>query len=220
MNPANWSLGCGYWYGMGFLYDGNGNDKYLSSTRSQAAGAHFCIGGFIDEGGNDTHILWDEQSVGCGFGHDYTVAFFLDKRGDDSYKVQGDGLGFAINKSQVFFFDTEGNDTYTTSGKGHNYGWNNFDVSNPPNVDFFYHLYSDQVSIFADLKGEDKYFTIEYPDGKKAPDERMSDGKMIFFPEKKDTLASKRYYGIGKDFDNFGGPEIEHFKNKLKKRFP
>jgi len=215
---GNWSLGCGYWYGMGFIYDGSGDDKYLSASWSQAAGAHFCIGGLIDEGGNDTHTLWEEQSVGCGFGHDFTVALFLDKGGNDVYKVKDDGLGFAINKSQVFFIDTEGDDTYITSGKGHNYGWNNFDVHNPPFEEFFYHLFADQVCIFTDIKGNDKYLTKEYPDGKEESDKRMADGIKLLTPENKDTLASKRYYGIGMDFKDFTGPEIEYFRDKLKRR--
>lgn len=92
-----------------------------------------------------------------GFAHDYTIAHFIDKKGDDIYKLKDEGLGYAINMSQVFFFDNEGDDQYFADGKKFNYGWNDFDKSNPPDVGMRYHLYSDQICLFADLKGEDSY---------------------------------------------------------------
>ncbi|MGA2297313.1 MAG: hypothetical protein ABSG15_07190, partial [FCB group bacterium] len=80
---GNWSQGCGYWYGMGFLYDGGGNDKYKSTTWSMACGAHFCISGLFDEGGDDEYTMWENQSVGMGFGHDFTITIFFDRSGND-----------------------------------------------------------------------------------------------------------------------------------------
>lgn len=216
---GNWSAGCGYWYGMGFLYDGSGNDKYHTSTWAQAAGAHFCIAALIDEDGDDEHICWDEQSNGIGFGHDFTVSLFLDRKGNDYYKMKDDGLGFAINKSDVFFFDLEGDDTYIRGPKARSYGWNNFDLHNPPNVEMLYHLYTNQVCMFADVAGKDKYFMQEYPDGKLYPDSVMKDGAELRFPSVRDTLASNKYYGIGKDFDGWNGAPIEYFRDKMKKRF-
>src|SRR3989339_137702 len=217
---ANWSLGCGYWYGIGFIYDGAGNDKYHSASWSQAAGAHFCIGALIDEGGNDEHILWEEQSVGIGFGHDYTVALFLNRGGNDKYQLKDDGLGFAINKSQVFMFDTDGDDTYIRSGKGRNYGWNNFDSNNPPEVESIFHLYSDQICFFADVNGTDKYILKDYDNGKESVDTLMKDGAENFVPADKSNLASKKFYGLGKDFTDWKGPEIEFFRDKMKKKYP
>ena len=217
---ANWSLGCGYWYGMGFLYDGAGDDKYISASWTQAAGAHFCIGALFDEGGNDEHILWEDQSVGLGFGHDYTIAVLLNRGGDDLYKLKDDGLGFAINKSQVFFFDTGGNDSYITGGKGNNYGWNNFESNNPPGVESVYHLYSNQICLFADLKGNDSYNIINYVTNEETVDSRMKNGTEIFFQPDHNKFPSLRYFGLGKDFDNWDGPEIEYFMDKMRKKFP
>ncbi|NQS98455.1 MAG: hypothetical protein HQ591_08380 [candidate division Zixibacteria bacterium] len=218
---ANWSLGCGYWYGMGFVYDGSGNDTYKSASWTQAAGAHFCIGALIDEAGNDVHQCWEEQSVGMGFGHDYTIALFLNRGGDDVYKLKDNGLGYAINMSQVFFFDTAGEDRYITGGKGDNYGWNNFDRFNPPIIGAFQVLFSNQICLFADMDGKDNYTIIDYETGAKGVDERMSDGAEIFFPTEAelDSLANKRYYGLGKDFKDWDGPEMEYFRDKMKKRF-
>ncbi|MEA3494608.1 MAG: hypothetical protein U9R42_01075 [Bacteroidota bacterium] len=216
---GGWSQGCGYWYGSGYLYDGTGNDKYHSTHWSQAAGAHFCIGVLIDEGGNDEHVNWGKLAAGIGFGHDYTIAIFLNKGGNDTYKVHNDGFGYAINKSQVFFFDTEGDDKYIT-GEGHHYGWNNFDKQNPPGISSVYHLYSDQICFFADLKGKDVYLKENFETGKQSDDERMKDGGERIIPstEEKEKLSLKRYYGISEDFKNYNGKEIEFFRNKLKQK--
>ena len=218
---ANWSLGCGYWYGMGFAYDGGGDDVYRSASWTQAAGAHFCIGALIDEAGDDIHECWAEQSVGMGFGHDFTIALFLNRGGDDTYKLKDEGLGFAINMSQVFFFDTDGNDRYITGGAKHNYGWNNFEQYNPPIIGAFQLLFADQICFFADIAGKDEYLTIEYPTGKTAVDERMGDGVIRFIPTsaERDSLANKRYYGLGKDFKDWTGPEMESFRDKMRRRF-
>lgn len=218
---ANWSLGCGYWYGMGFCYDGGGNDKYISASWAQAAGAHFCIGALIDEAGDDYHECWQEQSVGMGFGHDITVALFLNRGGDDTYKLKDNGLGYAINMSQVFFFDTAGKDTYITGGKGDNYGWNNYDKYNPPIIGAFHTLFANQIAVFADVDGEDEYLTEDFDSGEKGIDERLKNGGEIYFPTdvQRDSLANKNYYGIGIDFRDFQGPPVEYFRDKMKKRF-
>jgi hypothetical protein len=218
---AQWAQGCGYWYGAGFLWDGAGNDQYKATGWSQAAGAHFCIGALVDEGGDDQYTIWAEQSQGVGFGHDYTVALFLDRRGDDKYEVGGDGLGFAINMSQVFCFDLEGKDHYLRGVKGRAYGWNNWEQNNPPVLGTFSSLFSDQVCLFGDLTGQDRYLQAETLTGKSRPDSLMQDNAQIFSPTvaQRDTLSNKRYYGLGVDFGTWSGPPIEAFRDKMQKRY-
>ncbi len=217
---ANWSLGCGYWYGMGFIYDGGGGDVYRSAGWTQAAGAHFCIGALIDEGGDDRHECWAEQSSGIAFGHDYTIALFLNRGGNDVYRLKDDGLGNAINMSQIFFFDTGGNDEYITSGIRNNYGRNNYKRFNPPILAAFPTLYSNQICLFADAAGQDSYKTENPVTGKLAPDKRMGDGVQYFFPlpSERDSLSNRRYFGLAQDFESWRGPEIEFFRDKMKKR--
>ncbi|MFH1049937.1 MAG: hypothetical protein V1779_03285 [bacterium] len=216
---GNWSQGCGYWYGMGFLWDGKGNDKYRSTSWSMASGAHFCISGLFDEAGDDDFEIWYEQGVGMGFGHDFTVTYFLNRGGNDKYKLQENGFGYAINTSQVFFFDTDGNDTYITGSKGHNFGWNNFTQHNPPELSSMYLLYADQIALFGDLGGMDKYINIDLETCNEKPDERLKDNGQIFYPTatERDSLANKRHYGLGKDFDNWTLPEIEYFRDKMRR---
>ena len=218
---GNWSLGCGYWYGIGLAYDGSGDDTYKSASWTQGAGAHFCIGAFFDEGGDDIHECWEEPSVGMGFGHDYTLAMFYDRSGNDVYKLRDDGLGYAINMSQVYFIDTEGDDEYITGGKRYNYGWNNFQQYNPPIIGAFQILFSNQICIFTDISGKDVYKNLDPETGIEKTDERLSDGAELFTPTdvERDSLSNKRYYGLGKDFKDWNGPEIEYFRDKMKKRF-
>ncbi len=234
---ANWSLGCGYWYGMGFLYDAGGDDIYRSWNWTQASGAHFCIGALIDEGGDDIHDVLGYQSAGIGFGHDFTIALFLDRNGDDLYRLKQDGLGYAINMSQVFFFDTDGNDRYLTGGKGSNYGANNFTQYNPPILGALPLLYADQICLFADVHGQDVYLVADFGEDKDKrkiesneylekqikvieDDTRIQDGREVFIPTpaERDSLALKRYYGLAKDFIDFSGPQIEYFRDKMKTR--
>jgi len=226
---ANWSLGCGYWYGIGFAYDGNGNDKYLSASWTQSAGAHFCIGVLIDEAGNDEHICWEEQSNGLAFGHDYTIALFLNRGGDDLYKLKNDGLGYAINNSQVFFIDTDGDDKYITAtgistnlgrkeqniSKSHNFGDMNI-VHNSPNSVSIHYLRSDQICFFADINGNDSYIKMNFETGEESDDIRLKNGSELFSPpaEEIKLLKNKRYFGLGKDFTNWDGVEIKYFRDK------
>jgi hypothetical protein len=218
---AQWAQGCGYWYGSGFLWDGGGDDKYTATGWSQAAGAHFCIGALVDEGGNDQYTIWAEQSQGIGFGHDFTVALFMDRSGDDVYKVGGDGLGFAINMSDVFCFDLDGKDTYVRNAKNHAFGWNNWEQNNPPVLGTFPCLYANQVCLFGDFAGQDSYLMADSPDGKTRPDSLMREGGQFFSPTttQRDTLSNKRYYGLGVDLTNWSGPAIEAFRDKMQKKW-
>lgn len=218
---GGWSQACGYWYGMGFLWDGSGNDYYKATHWSQVAGAHFCIAGLFDLGGNDKFEQWEKLAAGTGFGHDYTIGIFYNQGGNDYYMLNNDGYGYAINKSQVFFIDTEGDDTYIRGGKGHNYGWNNFTQNNPPGVEMIYHLYSNQISIFADIKGNDMYLIRDYETKKEINDTIMANGMEKYYPteKEKENLASRKYYGIGKDFQDWQGNVIGIFRDKMQKKY-
>jgi len=218
----NWATGCGYWYGMGFLWDGGGDDIYRTANWSQVCGAHFCIATLIDQGGNDQHIITGEYSDGIGFGHDFTVGLFLDKEGNDVYRCPGDGLGFAINTSQIFVVDEGGDDTYITTGKKHNFGLNDFTANNPPAIGAFQTLFGDQICIFEDINGKDRYLMEEFGTGKNLGDDpQMKDGAIRFYPtpEERAALPNPRYYGCGRDISDWTGPQIEFFRNKMKKNF-
>ncbi len=212
---GNWSLGCGYWYGMGIAWDGGGDDLYDAGAWSMGSGAHFAIGAQFDESGNDHYELWHPRSYGLAFGHDYVIALFADKAGDDVYRVQGDGFGWAINMSQAFFFDLSGQDRYVCGGEHHHFGQTNYTQNNPPAPAANYHLYSDQVSLFLDLNGEDEYLLQPYPDGEMVPYPSFGEDRQRLHPaqEVRDALANPRHYGLGWDMD--GGAAVEALRWKL-----
>jgi hypothetical protein len=45
---------------------------------------------------------------------------------------------------------------------------------------------------------------------------------VVFTPEPaaRDSLANPRYWGLGVDFQDWQGPPIEYFRDKMQKRFP
>jgi hypothetical protein len=215
---ANWSLGCGYWFGMGFVYEGSGNDTYTSASWSQGSGAHFCIGALIDEEGNDRHTLWEERSEGLCFAHDYTIALFMDRKGNDVYRLKDSGLSRALNMSQVFFFELEGDDIYITSGRGMNFGSSNFDPQTRPGLTSFYHLFSHQISLFADLQGNDTYQQQEYPSGEDRSDPRMNDGALQKTVQPFDTDGGPGNYQIARDFSSEEVWSIRLFRDRLGKQ--
>ncbi len=216
----NWSAGCGYWYGMGFLYDRAGDDEYRSENWSQVAGAHFCIAAHIDEAGDDKHLVMGDYADGLSFGHDYTVGLLLDREGNDTYRNVGDGLCFGINMSQMLFFELAGDDTYITAGTSRNYGANNFKRYDPPPIGAFHHLFSDQICLFGDLAGTDRYLA-ENDEGEQSADPRMSDGGTLFIPtaEERNALSNPRHYGLARDFDDATTPPIPFFEDKMKTRY-
>ena len=66
----------------------------------------------------------------------------------------------------------------------------------------------------------DKYILKDYESGKESEDTLMKDGAENFVPADKSKLASKKYYGFGKDFNDWKGPDIEFFRDKMKKKYP
>ncbi|MDQ1267129.1 MAG: hypothetical protein QG635_2283, partial [Bacteroidota bacterium] len=58
-----------------------------------------------------------------------------------------------------------------------------------------------------------------FESGLQQPDSLMKDGKEVLVPDNPAKLASRRYYGFGKDFTNWGGGEIEMFRDKMQRRY-
>lgn len=108
---GNWGQGCGYWFGTGLFWDGGGNDESRATGWANASGAHFCIGAKIDEGGDDLHET--NQNWGPAYGHDFTVALFLDASGNDRYLCGSEGIGHSINRSVALCLEGGGDDLYT-----------------------------------------------------------------------------------------------------------
>lgn len=105
--------GVGYWYGVGWLSAGEGNDKYKAGKYAEGASTHYAVGILQDIGGNDSYEV--EQELGIGHGHDFSVGFLVDEKGDDTYRAPNFSLGCASAQGIGVLWDRSGNDTYESS---------------------------------------------------------------------------------------------------------
>lgn len=177
--------------GLGLLYDGNGNDRYLGGVYAQGSGYWYATGALLDEAGNDVYntVYYPQGSgihLACGFlfdgagddayysrngpgqgaGHDWALGILVDSAGNDAYSIPGgDGLG--LTNSVGIFVDKSGDDRYERREK-QNYGSANLVRS------------TGGLGLFLDAGGTDAY-----------PDSLFGNSK---------TWQSGTY-GIGRDID-------------------
>lgn len=102
------SMGMGFVYGFGFLYDGGGDDRYRTFWWGPAASAHMGVGLLIEEDGDDD-FLTTRASAGWGF--DWGSAWFVDRGGDDRYAGQMH-YGEAYTQGFTYFLELAGDDAY------------------------------------------------------------------------------------------------------------
>ncbi|MGC9361828.1 MAG: HEAT repeat domain-containing protein [Candidatus Syntrophosphaera sp.] len=187
--------------GLGFLYDGSGNDRYLGGVYAQGSGYWYATGLLIDEAGNDVYntIYYPQGSgihLACGFlldkegddayysrhgpgqgaGHDWSFGMFIDEAGNDAYSIQG-GNGLGLTNSVGIFIDKIGDDRYERN-EGQNFGNANLSRS------------TGGIGLFLDAGGKDTY-----PDSLHQNDDTWQKGT----------------YGIGRDIDlnQVGKTDIE-----------
>ena len=111
------SMGQGFIYGMGMLYDDGGDDTYRNFWWGMGASAHMGVGLLWDKDGNDDHTTTRASSA---FGYDYGVGWFIDDGGDDTYRGQVH-YGRGYQNGFTFFLNTGGDDTYNAERmKGNN----------------------------------------------------------------------------------------------------
>jgi len=102
------SMGQGFVYGFGLLYDGGGSDTYHTFWWGPAAAAHMGVGLLLDDGGDDDiHVAW----ASGGFGYDCSVGWLVDGGGNDTYGGQFH-YGMAYTYGMTFFVNEGGNDVY------------------------------------------------------------------------------------------------------------
>lgn len=113
--------------GMGFLYDGAGNDRYTAratsgtfTDASNGGGGPQGRGFLVDRGGDD---VYDGGSGASNGGGEAGVGFLLDAAGHDRYIAGSFGAnGGAFNNGTGHLIDLEGNDSYTAGSIGTNGG--------------------------------------------------------------------------------------------------
>jgi hypothetical protein len=130
-----------YWFALGMLLDEQGNDLYSAAQYSQGAGIHLSVGALLDREGDDHYF--SRYGPAQGEGHDLAVGWLLDQDGDDVYYASG-GQGIGLTNSVGIFVDTRGSDDYC-SREGLSEGG-----ANPSRG-------TGGIGLFIDLQGDDRY---------------------------------------------------------------
>jgi len=159
-----YAQGSGYWYATGALIDRSGNDVYNAVYYPQGSGIHLACGFLVDHEGDDAY--YSRHGPGQGAGHDWALGIMFDGGGNDAYSIEG-GNGLGLTNSVGIFVDRSGNDRYERQNP-QAYGSANFVRS------------AGGIGLFLDAGGEDSY-----PDSLKANNETWQQGT----------------YGIGRDIE-------------------
>lgn len=110
------SMGQGFVYGMGLLYDDGGDDVYRAFWWSFGSGTHMGTGLMIENGGDDDLTI---GQFSAALGHDTGVSWYLDLGGSDLYAGQMT-YGRALDHGLAFFVEEGGDDIYEgTRGVNH-----------------------------------------------------------------------------------------------------
>jgi len=109
--PRGYAAGCGF-FGVGLLYDQQGNDTYRAGNFSLGCG-FFGAGILIDMAGNDCYVsdTYSQGAGGLGYG------FIYDHDGTDQYSAALYSQGFGFAAGIGLLADRQGNDSYFAGGK-------------------------------------------------------------------------------------------------------
>lgn len=209
---GNWTLGCGYWFGTGLVYEGEGDDLYESVYFTQASGAHYCIGAIVDEGGNDTHKLWETAGAGIAFGWDFTNALLYDRGGNDRYEAKIISLACAQIRSNAFLIDTGGDDYYQLQKGQQGFAaatWRE-DYSIPNNLSP-YDALAKSFALLLDIGGSDKYMDWEKEGDRLTPNIICGNNRTWYSPAREDEHYGANNFGLGMDVEGGAVPEAEMF---------
>ena len=116
-DAAIFAQATGYWFGTGMLLDGAGADRYDARWYVQAGAAHFAAAVLLDDGnGDDLYGTASRRmNMALGAGHDFSLAWLVDRGGSDTYVAPNLALGAANAAGAGFLVDVAGDDHYTAS---------------------------------------------------------------------------------------------------------
>ncbi len=127
-----------YWFSIGSLYDSGGNDTYTAYHYAQASAMHMTGAYLFDLAGDDAYIV--KLGACHAIGHDYGVAFLLDRAGMDLYAAHDSRPATGNANGLAIFIDAAGDDRYFGPVGAGNAARG-----------------SGSLAIFCDLGGTDKY---------------------------------------------------------------
>jgi hypothetical protein len=112
--------GMGFYYGVGLLWDGGGDDRYRAVRYAQGNGVHEAVGVLRDESGNDRYEL--SVGVGQGMGLDLAVGVLWDGGGDDRYQAPSYAQGNATANGMGILSDSGGTDQWHMTSDPRSWG--------------------------------------------------------------------------------------------------
>lgn len=116
-DAAIFAQATGYWFGTGMLLDSAGADRYDARWYVQAGAAHFAAAVLLDDGnGDDLYGTASRRmNMALGAGHDFSLAWLVDRGGSDTYVAPNLALGAANAAGAGFLVDLAGDDHYAAS---------------------------------------------------------------------------------------------------------
>jgi len=127
-----------YWYSVGSLYDAKGHDTYSAHHYAQSSAMHMTSAYLFDLEGDDLYGV--KFGASHAIGHDYGVAFMLDRAGNDVVVARDSTPAVGNANGLGIYVDSAGDDRY----------------QGPPGVGNAARG-SGSLGLFVDLKGQDKY---------------------------------------------------------------
>ncbi|HJL34752.1 MAG TPA: hypothetical protein RMG95_03530, partial [Polyangiaceae bacterium LLY-WYZ-15_(1-7)] len=110
---AIFAQGSGFWFGTGLLLEDGGDDRYDGQWYVQGGAAHFAVAALLEGGGDDDYnALARRQNVVFGGGHDFSVAWLVERAGADVYRGPGLSFGSGNQAGAGLFVDVAGADRY------------------------------------------------------------------------------------------------------------
>ena len=91
---GTFGMGCGFYQGLGLLIDRSGDDVRSGHWYTGGATAHAAAAMLWDADGNDTYD--NNVSIGLGGAHDWSLSWFIDRHGNDTYDAGGAGPGLRL----------------------------------------------------------------------------------------------------------------------------
>lgn len=141
--------GSGFYQSVGMLLDNDGSDIHTGHWYTQGATAHAAVGLMRDGGGDDSYT--NDASIGIGGAHDWSVTWFYEWAGGETYDGANLGLASGYSNGFAYFLDLAGNDSYSCQGANENttLGKGNLGDANRPDMPTY--------GILLDLAGNDTY---------------------------------------------------------------